>query len=407
MNKPLIYLDHAATSPLSPKALAAMMPYLATHYGNPANLYSLGREAKRAIIQSTLTISRLLNCRPDELIFTASATESDQLALAGIARANKDKGNKIIISAVEHKGIFSAAELLKREGFEIVTIPAQPNGLLDLAALEQALDDRTILVSITMADSETGTIQPISKISQLIKIFSPKILFHSDATQAAVYQEIDLNKLGVDLLTVSAHKLGGPKGAALLFARRGVYLPRVHRGTENVPALVGFACALEENRKKLSKEIPRLQKLRDELEQGIKKAIPKTVSNGHRTKRLPNFCNISILDVEGEALLLHLDNLGIMVGTGSACNSESLEPSAVLVALGNPYEFVHGSIRFTLGPTTKSSDIKYVLKHLPKIAQELRRISPLNLKTNQREKMSDPRAFVGGQTPHFLRKAKK
>jgi cysteine desulfurase len=407
MAKPLVYLDHAATSPMSPKVLAAILPYLTEHYGNAANLYSLGREAKRAVAQATLTISRLLNCHPDEIIFTASATESDQLALAGIARANKDRGNRIIISAVEHKGIFSAAELLKREGFEIVVIPVRPNGLLDLTALEQALDDKTILVSITMADSETGTIQPIAEIAKLIKKTSPKILFHSDATQAAVYQPIDLGKLGVDLLTASAHKLGGPKGAALLFVRRGTGLPRVHRGTENVAALVGFAAALEENRKKLAKEITRLRKLRDQLEQGVVKSIPKVVLNGHRAKRLPNFCNLSILDVEGEALLLHLDNLGIMVGTGSACNSESLEPSAVLVALGNPYEFVHGSIRFTLGPTTKSSDIKYVLKHLPKIAQELRRISPLNLKTNQKEKLSDPRAFVGGQTPHFLRKAKK
>jgi cysteine desulfurase len=240
---------------------------------------------------------------------------------------------------------------------------------------------------------------------------------HTDASQAAAYADVNVEKLGVDLMTLSAHKMGGPKGIGALFVRRGVKIKpivygggqqgKLRSGTENVPAIVGFGMAMVLNEKGKVAKRKRIKKIRDNLEKGIFKLIPKIVLNGNKTKRLPNFLNISILDVEGEALLLHLDELGIMVNTGSACNSESLEPSYVLTAIGNPYEFVHGSIRFTLGHTTKDSDITYVLKHLPKIVEKLRKISPLNLSLNQKENISDSRAFIGNQTPHFLRKNKK
>jgi cysteine sulfinate desulfinase/cysteine desulfurase-like protein len=242
-------------------------------------------------------------------------------------------------------------------------------------------------------------------------------LFHTDASQAAAYADIDVGKLGVDLLTLSAHKLRGPKGIGSLYVRRGVKLTpiiygggqqgRLRSGTENVPAIVGFGEAMKINEIYKKKGSAHVKKLRDALQKGIFTSIKKVVLNGHQTKRLPNFLNISILDIEGESLLLELDEHGIMINTGSACNSESLEPSYVLTALGNPYEFVHGSIRFSLGKDTTMSDVNYVLKYLPKIVERLRKISPLELSPDERKIMSDPRAFIGNQTPHFLRKKKK
>lgn len=449
MPKKRYYFDHAATTPLDPKVFSVMLPYLKEKFGNPSNLYELGREANGAVRRSTETIAKILGCRPDEFVYTGSATEADNLAILGVTRANKESGNRIIVSQIEHKGILAVCEILKKENFEIVELPVLKNGLIDLEFLEKSLNDKTILVSITMADSETGTIQPIAEISEIIQDFkkahpptpsqregAEKIhdhslfpppgggvrggaipYFHTDASQTAGYLDINVDKLGVDLMTLSAHKLYGPKGIGGLYIRRGVGLKpiiygggqqgRLRSGTENVPAIVAFAEALSMCQKNKKKEIPRIKKMRDTLEKGIFKLIPKVVLNGHKTNRLANFLNISILDVEGEALLLYLDELGIMVNTGSACNSQSLEPSYVLSALGNPYEYVHGSIRFTLGKENKIADIKYVLKHLPAIVKKLRAISPLDLKLNQKEKMSDPKAFIGNQTPHFLRKKSK
>ncbi|MBU6426932.1 cysteine desulfurase [Patescibacteria group bacterium] len=454
MSKSGAYFDNASTTPVRPEVLRAMMPYFRERYGNPSNLYTYGREAKQAIFESTAKIAKALNCMPGEIVFTGSATEADNLALAGVARANRDKGNRIIISGVEHKGIVAVGEALKKDGFEVISIPVGKDGLVDLDILKKELNDKTILVSVTMADSETGTLQPIREISEIIgDLYGPTAtspssarrsvshsassrstlvaastvevavghsreypLFHTDASQAAAYANIDVRKLGVDLMTISAHKLGGPKGVGALFVRKGVNInPIIHgggqqgrlrSGTENVPAIVGFGVAMELNRKENKSESARIKKLRDRLEKGIFKTIPKVVLNGHSSKRLPNFCNISILDIEGEALLLHLDEHRIMINTGSACNSESLEPSYVLSALGNPYEFIHGSIRFTLGKTTAAKDVEYVLAHLPAIVEELRRISPLDLSLDQKSRMSDPKAFIGNQTPHFLRKKK-
>ena len=423
----LHYFDHAATTPLDPRVRRAMQPYLNAEFGNPSNLYELGRRAKQAIVVATEKITGVLKCRPSEIIFTGSATEADNLALMGVARANRGKGNKIIVTEVEHKGILAVAEALTREGFTIVKLPVGKNGLVQAKDLAAALDKKTILVSATCADSETGTIQPIKELGAVIKRArarhgSTTPYFHTDASQAAVYLDLADYVAGgqrgvVDLMTLSAHKLGGPKGVGALYVRQGMPISpitygggqqgRMRSGTENVPGIVGFGEAVAIAARERKKESTRVKRLRDRLERGIKKNIPKIVLNGHPTRRLPNFLNISILDVEGEAMLLYLDEKGICVNTGSACNSESLEPSYVLTALGNPYEYVHGSIRFTLGRETTTADVDYVLKELPAIVAKLRKISPLDLKLGKKEKISQPKAFVGGQTPHFLRKKVK
>jgi len=422
MPKNNYYFDHAATTALDPKVLSAMLPYFNKEFGNPSNLYGLGRNANRAIAKANQTIWSVLGCLPGEFVYTGSATEADNLAVLGVSYANKHKGYQVIISKVEHKGILSVCQVLKNEGFEIIELPVGKDGIVDLSALKKALTPQTVLVSITSADNETGTIQPIAEISRIIKDFRKKNnikipYFHTDASQSAGYLDINVEKLGVDLITLSAHKLGGPKGIGGLYIKRGTNIdPIIHgggqqgairSGTENVPGIVGFAEALSLNKKDKKTESVRIKKLRDMLEKGIFKTISKVVLNGHPTKRLPNFLNISILDIEGEALLLYLDRLGIMINTGSACNSQSLEPSYILTSLGNPYEYVHGSIRFTLGKENTIKEVEYVLKHLPIIVKKLRDMSPLQLKMNQKNAISDHRAFIGGQAPHFVKKNAK
>ncbi len=438
------YFDHAATTPLDKRVLKKMMPFLTSEFGNPSNLYEMGRKAGQAVAEATETITDILNCRPDEFVFTGSATEADNLAILGVARAHtkrvplfnsESKGapffGRIIVSQIEHKGILAVCDVLRKDGFDVVELPVLKNGLVDLEVLKKSLTPETILVSITSADSETGTIQPIAEIAKIIrnwkienslkiKNFKLKIdgslpCLHTDASQAAGYVDIDLGKLPVDLMTLSAHKLGGPKGIGGLYIRHGVNIEpiiygggqqgKLRSGTENVPGIVGFAEAIRLNNFHRGDTSVKIKKMRDELEKGIFKLIHKVVLNGHPAKRLPNFLNVSILDVEGEAMLLYLDALGIMVSTGSACNSQSLEPSKVLTALGNPYEFVHGSLRFTLGKENKMSDIKYVLKHLPAVVKKLRAMSPLDLKLGQTAKISNQKAFVGNQIPHFVRKS--
>lgn len=428
MSGRVYYFDYAATTPLDPAVLRAMQPYFTEEFGNPSNLYGFGRKARQAIAEASKKIGAALGCAPFEFIFTGSATESDNMAIAGVARANRVNGaggsggaDKIIVSNVEHKGILAVCEALRGEGFEIAYLNVNREGVIDPHDLERALDDKTILVSVTCADSETGTTQPIAELAAVIKKFRSAAgaalpYFHADASQAAVYLDLNVEKLGVDLMTLSGHKLYGPKGIGGLYVRRGVKIKpviygggqqdRLRSGTENVPAIVGFGEAIALAQKHRKTEVARVKKLRDALEKGIFKKITKVVLNGHPTQRLPNFLNISILDIEGEALLLYLDELGIVVNTGSACNSQSLEPSYVLMALGNPYEYVHGSVRFTLGKDTTMTAVNYVLKHLPEVVAKLRKISPLNLKLGQKEAMSQPKAFIGNQTPHFLRKKK-
>ncbi|MDO8504377.1 MAG: cysteine desulfurase family protein [Candidatus Liptonbacteria bacterium] len=427
MGKKIYYFDYAATTPVRPEVFSAMKPYMMREFGNPSNLYSLGRNARTAIFEATKKIADVIGCRLDEFVFTGSATESDNIALLGVARANRlpagqaGAPGKIIVSNVEHKGILAVCEALQKEGFKIQELPVGTDGLVRPEDLERMLDEETVLVSVTSADSETGSLQPIAELSRVIGRFREARnrktpYFHTDASQAAVYADINAEALGVDLITLSAHKLYGPKGIGGLFVRKGTNIApiifgggqqgRLRSGTENIPGIVGFGEAMRLVALERTRDAKRVGRLRDTLEKGIFASIPKVLLNGHPTKRLPNFFNVSILDVEGEALLLHLDDKNIFINTGSACNSESLEPSYVIMALGRPYEFVHGSLRFTLGKDTTLSDVKYVLRELPDIVKELRKISPLNLSLDHTDKIAQPKAFVGGQTPHFLRKKK-
>jgi cysteine desulfurase len=434
-----IYLDYAATTPIDRQVFYAMEPYFNEEFGNPSNLYALGLNAKKALADTTRKIANALNCAPDEFIFTGSATEADNLALTGVARANRKAGNKIVVSNIEHKAVLSVCKALEKEGFEIVTLPVQKNGVANPKEFENILDEKTILVSVMYANNEIGTIQPIEEIANIIRNFrrESKIkklkskkssfqksvtgiqfpVFHTDAAQAFQFLDCDVKKLGVDMMTLSAHKIYGPKGIGGLYVQRGIAIEPIiygggqqqglRSGTENIPAIVGFGEAVALAQKYRKAESARVRKLRDKLETGIFKTIPKIVLNGHTTKRLPNFLNISILDIEGESMLLCLDEKGIFVNTGSACNSESLEPSHVLTALGNPYEYIHGSIRFTLGRGTTESDIDYVLRELPPLVRKLRRISPVSLDPKKQKEMSLPKAFVGDQKPHFLRRREK
>lgn len=381
------YFDYAATTPLEPRMLKIMSPYFTERFGNPASIHGVGREAKKAIENALGKISKVLNCSPREFIFTGTATEADNLAIFGVAKANKAAGNKIIVSAVEHKAVLAPCNTLAEEGFKIAKLKVDKTGLINPADIAKLLDLNTILVSIIYADNETGTIQPIREIAKAIKKFRAQNntalpYFHTDASQAAQYCDINVEKIGVDLITVSSHKLYGPKGIGGLYIRKEVKVKPVifgggqqnnlRSGTENIPSIVGFAEALVLAEKNKNKECARIEKLRNELEQGIFKLIPKVVLNGHPQKRLPNFLNVSILDIEGEAALLYLDQKGISASTGSACDSQSLEPSHVILALGRPYEHAHGSLRFTLGKYTTRESVRYLLKHLPPIVKKLR-----------------------------------
>ena len=421
------YFDYAATTPLEPRVFRAMGPYFSKEFGNPGSIHNAGRKTKEATEKASVKIASILHCRPKEFIFTGSATEADNLAVFGVAEANKKTGGsprsggagKIIISALEHKAVLAPCDALAEEGFNIVKLKVDKTGLINPVDITKLLDSKTTLVSIIYADNETGTIQPIREIAKVIKKFRAKNnstlpYFHTDASQAAQYCNINVEKLGVDLMTVSSHKLYGPKGIGGLYIRKGVKIKplifgggqqnNMRSGTENVPSIVGFAEALALAEKNKNKECARIEKLRNELEQGIFKLIPKVVLNGHPQKRLPNFLNVSILDIEGEAALLYLDQKGICASTGSACDSQTLEPSHVILALGRPYEYAHGSLRFTLGKYTTRESVQYLLKHLPPIVKKLRQMSPVNLRVSEEKDMSLPKAFIGGQTPHFLRK---
>jgi cysteine desulfurase len=388
-----IYLDYASTTPTDPKVVKAMEPYWTKYYGNPSSLYQLGLKSKEAITQAKLKISQVLNCQSDEIIFTGSGTESINLALKGVM--SKIKDGHIITSSTEHHAVLHTTDSLKKSGHSVSILPVDAEGLIKLTDLSKTIKDNTRLVSIMMANNEIGVIQDIQKIGALLERLNktrleknlPKIYFHTDACQASGVLDLDVKKLHVDLLTINGSKTYGPKGVGALYIKTGTIIDPIidgggqennlRSGTENVPGIVGLATALELTNKSKTKENARLTKLRDQLIKGILKAIPKTILNGHATKRLPNNVNISILDVEGEAILLYLDEVGIQASTGSACTSTTLDPSHVIRALGCPYEVAHGSMRFTLGKYTTATDIQYVLKQLPEIVKHLRAASPV------------------------------
>ena len=391
-----VYLDYAATTYMDKRVLQAMRPYFEKIYGNPSSIHKEGRKAKYALYQARKKVAQILGCQLAEIIFTGSGTESCNLAIFGMAENFSEKGGHIITSKIEHHAILRPCEKLEKQGFEVTYLPVGREGIVNISDLEKAIRPETFLVSIMYANNEIGTIQPIVEIGELIKKLnisrskSYKIYFHTDACQAAGFLDLNINKLGVDLLSLNGSKIYGPKGIGMSFIRQGTPIRPIilgggqeeglRPGTENLAGIVGFSKALEITQKGRKKESARLIKLRDYLISEIKKKIPKIVLNGHQKKRLPNNVNISILDIEGEAALLWLDKYGIYALTGSACDSQSLEPSHVILALGRPYEYAHGSLRFSLGRKTTKKDIDYLLKVLPKVVKTLRKISPIKIK---------------------------
>lgn len=390
MNKKLVYLDYAATTPLSLE-VKEEMDLARENYGNPSSLHQIGYEAKIVMDDSRARIAKILNCRVDEIIFVSGGTESDNLAILGFARANKSKGNHIVASAIEHHAVLEPCRKLEKEGFEESYLPVSKDGIVDLDELKKALRPETILVSVMYVNNEIGTIQPIKEISQIIRKFNQKnsadVKFHTDACQAAGYLDINVNNLGVDMLTLNAGKIYGPKGSGILYIKKGIKLEPlifggqqefgVRGGTENVVGVIGLARALELVQKNKEKENKRLLQLKKYFIDELFKKITKIQLNGTAENSTSNIVNISVLGIEGESLLLYLDKEGVCISTGSACTSKSLEPSHVILALGKSHEMAHNSIRFTLGRYTKKEDLDYVLKVLPEIVEKLRKISPL------------------------------
>ena len=380
-----IYLDYAATTPADPAVVQAMIPYFHDAFGNPSAIYSYGQEAKSAIEKARSSVAILIGARDEEIVFTSGGTEADNFALKGVAFANQKKGNHIITSAIEHHAVLESCKFLGKMGFKITTLPVDKYGLIDPEQVQKAITDKTILISIMHANNEIGTIQPITEISKIAR--EAGIYLHTDAVQTAGHIPTDVNELGVDLLSMSAHKLYGPKGVGALYIRKGTKLMTFMHGggqergrrasTENVPGIVGFGKAAELVQPELNKEMERVAGLRDKLIAGILKQVDHIHLNGHPVKRLPNNVNISVEFVEGESMCLNMDMAGICASTGSACSSASLEASHVLLAMGLDPVQAHGSLRFTLGKWTTNEEIDKVLEALPRIVTKLRAMSPL------------------------------
>jgi cysteine desulfurase len=385
----LVYMDHAATTAVHPRVLEAMLPYFSQTYGNPSSIYYIAQEARKAVDEARASVSNVLGCKPGEVIFTSGGTESDNTALKGAAFALQKEGNHIITSAIEHHAVLHTCHYLEEFGFKVTYLPVDRFGLVSADDLEKAITDKTILVSIMLANNEIGTIEPVAEFARLVKDKAKqrKIVFHTDAVQGAGALDIDVNKLGVDMLSLSAHKFQGPKGVGVLFIRKGTpFMPQQtggaqennrRAGTENVSGIVGTSVALKmvaDNRESNSRYC---QGLRDHLREGIMSRIGEVRLNGHPAQRLPNNLSLSFQYVEGESILLHLDLLGIAASSGSACTTGSNDPSHVLVATRLPEELAHGSLRFTVGIDNTEEDVDYVLSVLPGIVQKLREMSPL------------------------------
>ncbi len=378
-----IYMDHSATTPVDPAVKEAMLPYFSEKFGNPSSIYSIGREARRAIEESRQKIADLLGAKKDEIIFTGSGTESDNLAIKGLAYKNRKKGDHIITSSIEHHAVLNACKYLETQGFSVTYLPVSREGFVNPADVEKAITPKTILITIMHANNEIGTIQPIEEIDRIAK--EKSIPFHTDAVQTAGKIPVNVDDLGVDLLSISAHKIYGPKGAGALYIRKGIRIePLLHGGghernlrssTENVAGIVGFAKAAELARERLAEE-QKITSLRDSLIRGVLE-IKDSYLNGHPAKRLPHNANFRFSYIEGESLVLNLDMKGIAASTGSACSSTSLEPSHVLLAIGLRPEEAHGSLRLTLGLGNTKEDVDYVVSVLPEIVDKLRAMSPL------------------------------
>jgi len=380
-------MDHAGTTPVRPEVVEAMLPYFTENFGNASTIYSYGREAKKALEDSREKVAQLIGADAKEIYFTSGGTEADNWALRGVAAANIKRGNHIITSAIEHHAVLHTCEDLERQGFKITFLPVDEYGLVDVKHVVDAITDKTIMVSIMHANNEIGTIEPIKAIGEAIKQKKPDIIFHTDAVQTVGKIPVDVNDLGVDLLSMSSHKIYGPKGIGALYIRKGTKISpfmtggaqesKRRAGTENIPGIVGFGKAAELAKSELQEQYDKLIKLRDKLINGIMETIPYTRLNGHPTLRLPHNVNFSFEFIEGESMLLNLDMKGICASSGSACTSGSLDPSHVLLAIGLPHEIAHGSLRLTLGRDNTEEDVNYVLEVLPGIVNKLREMSPL------------------------------
>lgn len=378
-----VYMDYAATTPTDPRVLRAMLPYFSKKFGNTMSLHYAGREAKDAVENAREIIANLINSKPNEVIFTSSATEANNFALKGIAFANKQKGKHIIVSSIEHACVLESAKWLKKQGFEVSYLKVDKFGLVDLNELEKLIRKDTILVSVMHANNEIGTIEPIEEIGKICR--EKGVLFHTDAAQSFGKIEIDVKRMNVDLLTASSHKIYGPKGVGFIFIREGVEIEALLHGgghefglrssTLNVPGIVGLGEAARIAKKEMKKEGEKLKRLRERLEKNVLK-IENSHLNGHPEKRLPNISNFWFDFIEGEALVMYLDMKGIAASTGSACSSQTLEPSHVLLAIGlKPHE-AQGSLRLSIGRFTTKKEVDYVIEVLPEVVEKLRKISP-------------------------------
>ncbi len=378
-------MDNAATTRVLPEVLESMMPYLNDQYGNPSSIYSIGRESRKAIENAREQVSKAINSETDEIYFTSGGSESDNWAIKGIAFANENKGKHIITTSIEHHAVLHTCKYLEKYGFEITYLPVKSNGIIDIGDLKKAIRKDTILISIMFANNEIGTIQPIHEIGKIAK--EKGIYFHTDAVQAIGQIPIDVKDLNIDLLSLSGHKFHAPKGVGALYIKKGVnILNMIHggsqernmrAGTENVASIVGMGKAIEIATKDIEKKNIYLTELRDTLIKGLLSTIPDTILNGDKGIRLPNNVNVCFKYIEGESILLMLDNLGVCASSGSACTSGSLEPSHVLLAIGLPHEIAHGSLRLTLSKENTKEDIEYILEILPPIIEKLRGMSPL------------------------------
>lgn len=386
MEKRFVYADNAATTPVYPEVLEAMMPAFGEVYGNPSSLYSKGNEAKAVLNASREKIADILGCKPSEFFFTSCGTESDNWAIKGAARANVSRGKHLVTTKIEHHAVLHTMKALEKEGFEVTYVAPNSDGIITPESIKEALRPDTTLVSVMYANNEIGTIEPIKEIAEVVKAYDSKIVVFTDAVQALGNVKINLHELGVDMLSLSGHKIHAPKGIGGLYIKTGT---RVHTfvdgggqernrrgGTENLAYIAGLAKAIELADKNLC-DIPRIEKMRDRLVKGIVEKIPYVRVNGTMENRLPGNINVAFEYIEGESMLLLLDMAGICSSTGSACSSNSLEPSHVLLSIGVPVEVAHGSLRLSLGRDNTEEDVDYILDVLPTVVQRLRDMSPI------------------------------
>jgi len=387
--KQRIYMDHTAGMPVDPSVIEAMLPYYTEKYGNPSSLHSWGNEARKALEDSRAKIVDLIGAKkPEEIFFTSGGTESNNTAIKGVTKRNKDRGNHIVTTSIEHMSIINPCKSLMKQGFEVTFVPVDRYGVVDLQALENAITDKTTLVSVAYANGEIGTIQPIKEISEIIHHKGAS--FHVDAVAACGQIPINVQTESIDLMSVSSNDMYGPRGVGALYVRTGTRIEPITQGggqerglrsgTENIPAIVGMGKAAEIAKAEMKNESERLVELRDRLVKGVLNSVPASFLNGHPTKRLPNNANLRFSYIEGESLILSLDKQGIACSSGSACTSKTLEPSHVLLAIGLKHEDAHGSLLFTLGRRNTQEDVDYVVMALPDIVKRLRAISPLTPK---------------------------